>query len=34
MNINSVRKNYSNLTMLQRLALEDNALGRNDEASD
>lgn len=32
MNINSVRKNYANLSMLQRLALADNALGRNDES--
>jgi len=32
MNINSIRKNYSQLTMLERLALADNALGRNDDA--
>lgn len=32
MNINSVRKNYSQLTMLERLALADHALGRNDDA--
>jgi hypothetical protein len=32
MNINGVRKNYANLTMLQRLALADNALGRGDES--
>lgn len=31
MNINSVRKNYANLTTLQRLALADNAIGRGDE---
>jgi len=31
MNINTLRKNYQNLTMLQRLALADNALGRNDD---
>lgn len=30
MNINSLRKNYDNLTMLQRLALADNAIGRDD----
>lgn len=32
MNINSVRKNYANLTTLQRLALADNAIGRGDES--
>lgn len=31
MSINGLRKNYSNLTMLQRLALADNAIGRGDE---
>ena len=31
MNINSLRKNYDSLTMLQRLALADNALGRDDD---
>ena len=31
MNINSLRKNYDRLTMLQRLVLADNALGRNDD---
>lgn len=34
MNINSVRKSYSNLTMLQRLALADNALGRDDDTEE
>jgi hypothetical protein len=32
MNVNNLRKNYENLTMLQRLALADNALGRDDES--
>jgi hypothetical protein len=32
MNMKSLRKNYENLTMLQRLALADQALGRNDES--
>ncbi|HMQ04881.1 MAG TPA: hypothetical protein PKD26_13255 [Pyrinomonadaceae bacterium] len=31
MNINRLRRNYDNLTLLQRLALADNALGRDDE---
>jgi hypothetical protein len=31
MNINAVRKRYENLTLLQRLSLADNAIGRNDE---
>lgn len=31
MNINKLRKNYDGLTMLERLALADNAEGRDDE---
>src|SRR5436190_7535875 len=32
MNTNNLRKNYDGLTMLQRLALADNALARNDDS--
>ena len=32
MNTSKLRKNYGNLTMLQRLALADNALGRDDDS--
>lgn len=32
MSIKNLRKSYANLTMLQRLALADNALGREDES--
>jgi len=32
MTIKTLRKGYANLTMLQRLALADNALGRDDES--
>lgn len=32
MNINAIRKNYGELTMLERLSLLDNAASRGDES--